>query len=297
MLGEFVRTILMIGFFPPIIVIVVYLFVKGSLNIAAITQILTDSSFSLGVMLVITMTVMLLVTTVCLAVRPVEYFSDMDIADLQSFYGAKSFQQMGQILVSISNQTTKAEWRVCQLITRADKFTENEVGGKGLVSNKYGESSDTPEHKELVLNAQLATRQAVPSGLPDCAALTSPLKEIDAATVPGDISPDIVRALAEQCSIRLGKLEATLDKLTGPILQKAFDVSSKSRVSCEGFASRGHVPLQARINKIMSEIERQEQKLLFPIDAKVKRMQSGDLSDCEKEKGHDAGLHPESIKR
>lgn len=167
-----------------------------------------------------------------------------------------------EAFVDYGAQITAAEVRVCQLITRTDNFISGDIGSTGMIYNAEGDSIDTDEHRRLVSNAQMNARPAL---MTDCSQATYSEADDDN---------------------RLARLESTLGSFSGPHIQSAYDKSVRpcgtSAPESLGFVKK---PVQARIDAILAEIDRQEKRLLAPLDEKVKQMQTGDLSDCDKRMG------------
>lgn len=148
-----------------------------------------------------------------------------------------------------------AEKDVCDLITRTDKFIQNDVGKPGY---------DNPQ---LVTDAQQKARTAVGSPITDCQADWS-------ADVSGDMA-------LQEADNRLTRMEATLKSFTGPELQSTYNKS----VQCQEGFTDGLSDLQQRLAAVKSTIATQQQKLLKPIDDKTAALQRGEASDCDKKRG------------
>lgn len=184
--------------------------------------------------------VLLLVSRLCLTIHPQESFVD------------GGTDPVVQLLQDIGT----AEKDVCDLITRTDKFIQNDVGKPG---------HDNPQ---LVSDAQQKARDAVGSPLTDCQ-----------ASWTLDVSGD---AAIQEADNRLTRMEDTLKSFTGPELQATYDKS----VKCEGFQSGGSLSaLQDRLVAVKTTITTQQQKLLKPIDDKTAALQKGEVSDCDKKRG------------
>ncbi len=183
--------------------------------------------------------VMLLVSRLCLTIHPRESFVDM----------SGGTDTVIQLLQDIG----AAEKDVCDLITRTDKFIQNDVGKPG---------HDNPQ---LVSDAQQKARDAVGGPLTDCH-----------ASWTLDVSGD---AALQEADNRLTRMEATLKSFTGTELQATYDKS----VKCEGF--QNPTDLSARLAAVKTTIVNQQQKLLKPIDDKTAALQRGEVSDCDKKRG------------
>lgn len=187
----------------------------------------------------------------CRPVRPVERF--VNVGTLAT---APAEDPAATALLS---GIADAEQKTCELITRADKFIESDVGKPG---------QDDPS---LVVAAQRKARAAVPGG-----ALVSCTTD----------TPEPGLATADE---RLTLLEHTLRSFTGPELEATY---TKSAAGCEGF-SDGPAPtipaLQARLDTVNAIIADQHKRLLDPIDERQARLQRGEVSDCQKKMGAGAG--------
>ncbi len=147
-----------------------------------------------------------------------------------------------------------AEKDVCNLITRTDKFIQNDIGKPG---------HDNPQ---LVTDAQQKARTAVGSPITDCGASWT------------DVSGD---AALQEADNRLTRMEATLKSFTGPELQSTYNKS----VPCQEGFTDGLSDLQQRLAAVKTTIATQQHKLLKPIDDKTAALQRGEVSDCDKKRG------------
>lgn len=189
--------------------------------------------------------VMLFVRFVCLDIRPVEQFDTGSdpIADLWA-------------------NITAAEKTVCEYITRADTFIQNQVGKPG---------HDDPS---ILAAAQQSARTAAGGPLTDCSA--------------GDVAASL-----DEAENRIQRMETTLNGFTAPVFQQAYKASN----TCESFAdvSAGAAAritdLQQRVSAIQQLLVLQKKKMLDPIDAKQQALQSGQLSDCDKKRGGAVGAN------
>jgi hypothetical protein len=157
-----------------------------------------------------------------------------------------------------------AETASCKLITRTDAFIKSDVGKPGQ------------EDPSLVTAAQERARSGL--SLVDCGASWS-----------ADVSDAAVQL--SEAENRISRLEATLNKFTGPEIKKIYD----NTVPCEGFATAPTLPeLRVRLDAVLKVMTDQQMKLLKPIDDKTAQMQRGEVSDCEKRRGAKVGATAKS---
>jgi hypothetical protein len=172
---------------------------------------------------------LLLVLSICSNIQPVEQFASA-VCD-----GAASME----------DKITCAELHVRKLITRADAFTEGNLGNDGQLQPR------------LVADALGKARSNAGGPLIDCS--------------PGHTG---------DFENRLTRLERTLQSFTEPIFKQAASTSN----TCEGFAGTPSGTNEERIAAILSLIQYQQTKYLKPIDDKVAALQRREVSDCDKEK-------------
>jgi len=160
-------------------------------------------------------------------------------------------------VMALLKDITAAEKDVCNLITRTDKFIQNDIGKPG---------HDDPQ---LVKDAQQKARDAVDGPITDCHATWD------------DVSGD---AALQEADNRLTRMEATLKSFTGPELQSTYNKSVPCQT--EGFQDADPLTdLQNRLAAVKATIKSQQQKLLKPIDDKTAALQRGEVSDCDKKHG------------
>jgi len=204
-------------------------------------------------------TVMVFVCIFCSTIHPTEMFVDVGPAPGDSVSAAKPEDAL---LSGIS----AAEQKVCELIQRTDKYIQSDVGKPG---------QDDPS---LVVAAQRKARAAVPGGrLVDCTA---------SAPEPSLSDADV----------RLTLMENSLKWFTDPELEAAY---KKAMAGCEGFVNgnsdNGPAPvldltaLQKRLDVINTAIADQHRQYLDPMDKQTERLNRGELSDCQKRMGANAG--------
>lgn len=205
--------------------------------------------------------VMMFVCIFCSSIHPTERFENVS---------AKPTTPEDILL----NGVADAEQKVCYLIQRTDKYIESDVGKKG---------QDDPS---LVVAAQQKARANVPGNrLVDCTA-SSP-------------EPTLIDVTG-----RLTLMENTLKWFTGPELESAY---KKSMVGCESFVSYhnrllegfesesspapiANIPaLQKRLDIITAEVADQHRQYLDPMDKQTDRLNRGEVSDCQKKMGANAG--------
>lgn len=145
-----------------------------------------------------------------------------------------------------------AEAEVCKLVVETNNYIQADIGPAG---------SDNPS---LVTAAQqkAATTAAATGPILGC-----PLPAADEGLQPEE---------------RLARMERTLDKLVEPELKSAC---AKAGVCNEGFASAAAVPLQPRLDAIITKIKTITALYLAPMKQKQADLQSGKASDSDKQKG------------
>jgi hypothetical protein len=186
--------------------------------------------------------VMIFVASVSMMIHPWEQFVDMDVSGSGG---------ITKLLADI----TAAEKDVCDLITRTDKFIQNDVGKPG---------HDNPQ---LVTDAQQKARAAVGGPLTDCD-----------ASWQLDISGE---AALQEADNRITRMEGTLASFTGPELQATYNKT----VPCQAEGFMDMSDLNQRLAAVKQTIATQQQKLLKPVDDKTAALQRGEVSDCDKKRG------------
>ena len=198
--------------------------------------------------IVVTIAVFMVVTLFCQTIRPYEQFVD----------ASGSMDPMEAQITALLKDITDTEAEVCHLITRTDKFIQNDVGKAG---------QDDPQ---AIQDAISAARQAVGGSLTDCS-----------TEWPADVSG---AAALDEADNRLTRMEATLKSYTGPEIEKTYNAT----VPCtEGFqnGSDTFTALKSRLAAVRTTIQTQRTKWLKPIDDKVSALQRGEVSDCDKKRG------------
>ena len=253
--------------------------------------------------------IVLVVILFCLTIHPVDGFKDI--------------KKEQDPVVTLQKRLDDLEKRACVLIKRADQFVEGDVGNASMNTDSEGNTTDTPEHRQLVAEAQekahglnflncnppninedrvtklerlMKTCKSVPGSLLDCTVAKTPYDIIDE---------------------RIATLESTLRVFTGPVISKTFKGTINSPtgvdpekgcpatlIPCVDTASikvdilksvtdydektllwRGNEDKSTRIahlNFLESVINCHEKNLLEPIDASIKRLKTGNLTDCER---------------
>lgn len=224
-----------------------------------------DLGLSVALILMGVISVMLFVCIFCSTIHPTERFVDA---------GAP-----GDTVASMTpedtllNGITAAEQKVCGLIGRTDKYIESDVGKPG---------QDDPS---LVVAAQRKARAAVPGGrLVDC-------------TV-GSPQPTLLDADA-----RLTLMENSIKWFIDPELEATY---KKAMAGCEGFSDSAQnegfddgngnpapmvdtAALQKRLDAINAAINEQNRTRIVPMDKQQERLNRGEVSDCQKKMGANAG--------
>jgi hypothetical protein len=210
----------------------------------------TEVGLAVATILVGVVSVMMFVCIFCSTIHPTERFVDV---------GAQKPEDV------LLNGISDAEQKVCELIQRTNKYIESDVGKPG---------QDDPS---LIVAAQRKALIPVPGNrLVDCTASAS--------------DPTLADA-----DMRLTLMENSLKWFTGSELEATY---KKAMAGCEGFRTiEGFDPapivnvdtLQVRLNTIVSEIADQHRQYLDPLDKQQERLQRGEVSECQKKMGANAG--------
>ncbi len=198
---------------------------------------------------VATVATFMVVTLFCQSIRPYEQFVDISGSTIEP-----SEASIERLLKDI----TATETDVCNLITRTDKFIQNDVGKAG---------QDDPQ---AIRDAIAAARQSVGGPLTDCS-----------IEWPTDISGAL-----DEADNRLTRMEATLKSYTGPEIEKTYNATVPCQEGFQNPNSKQMVSeLNARLSAIQNTISVQRSKWLKPIDDKTAALQRGEISDCDKKRG------------
>lgn len=223
----------------------------------------TELGLSVAVILVSVISVMMFVCIFCSTIHPTERFVGNTIPSPSPGPGDTVAASTPED--ALLNGIADAEQKVCELIGRSDKYIESDVGKPG---------QDDPS---LVVAAQNKARAGVPGGrLVNCVVGT-PEPTLDAADA------------------RLTLLENSLKWFTGPELDATY---KKATAGCEGYVNGGSsnpapvvdlAALQARLSTINAEIADQHRTRLDPMDKAQAALKRGEVSDCQKKMGANAG--------
>jgi hypothetical protein len=231
----------LIGLIPFIVIIsiglIAWIYVLGDrLSAKDVTDILT----AVAPLVFIVLIIVVLLCNLCLDVQPIEQFEDVSATTL--FFADLSATEID----------------VCNLITRADKFIQGDVGHAGI------------ENPSLVAQAKQAARAAVGGPLAVC-------------TEPGLDTLD-------EADNRITRMEMTLKSFTGPEFVKTYNKTVPCQT--ESFQVQGPTleSLKNRLAAVKATIVSQQNTYLKPIDNKNAALQRGELSDCERRRGAKAGL-------
>jgi hypothetical protein len=208
-------------------------------------QDMVEVAISVGTILITMVVILLLMSQLCLNIRPVEQFTDGSaVATLPD-----DFQ-------SLLADITESESIICKLIAKADDMIKGTVPPLG---------SPDPE---AVAAAQQKAREAV--GAPLVACTDSPWE-----------SPTTETAALQQIDERLTRMEATVQQFTGPQINTAYT----KLTTCEGFEDAATLTTQQqRLLNVRTAIQQQEE-WLQKIQDKSDAMQRGEMSDCDRQKG------------
>lgn len=271
--SSFFSILLMLIFVPIGLVGLVYINQVAS---DPLNDLFKNGSKSLIILLALIFCVFLLVTLVCMAVRPIDGFLDAGIATSS---GSGSGSDIDPRLARL----VPAEARTCSLMSRTDKFIEGAVGSKGMITNAEGDTVDTPEHQAYVKEAQVKARAMVPGGVLNC--------ENPAAVTDMDA--------------RISLLNNTLRDFVGPVLLSNYDSTINSKIACKKTPIPCYNVKKINQEEILtnptkydekttlwgneptldtsdSAISCYESNILAPMDELTKRLQKGQLSDCER---------------
>lgn len=242
-----------------LIAIIAGVSVAGAYLAQKLAPVAGDVGLSATVILVGVITVMVFVCIFCSTIHPTEMFVDAGAAPGDSVSAAKPED-------ALLNGISAAEQKVCELIDRTDKYIQSDVGKPG---------QDDPS---LVVAAQRKARANVPGGrLVDC-------------TV-GAPEPSLSDA-----DVRLTLMENSLKWFTDPELEASY---KKAMAGCEGFVGGitestpapvlDLTALQQRLDAINTAIADQHRQYLDPMDKQTAALNRGELSDCQKRMGANAG--------
>jgi len=283
--NSFVSILLMVIFIPiGLVLLAVVNASSGDHANTLLKESLNKSSPTMSIFIMVgtIITVILFVGIVCMAVRPTDGFLDAGIMTTSSG-SSGSGSDPDPIL-------DEYEARTCALISRTDAFIAGTVGPKGMITDANGDTTDTPEHKEYVRQAQTAARVKVPGGALNCNTLGiagKAGKETDTKT-------------------RITTLEQTLRDFVGPTLISTFDTTINSKMACDTTPIPCADPKRmkpedvlnkkyddqnipwTKPNPIESALTCYESNILTPIDAYTARMQKGQLKDCERKKAFES---------
>jgi hypothetical protein len=273
--SSFFSILLMLIFVPIGLVGLVYINQVAS---DPLNDLLKNGSKSLLILLALIFGVFLLVTLVCMAVRPTDGFLDAGLMTTSSGSSSGADPLIARLAAS--------EARTCALMTRTDKFIAGSVGSKGMKTNADGDTEETPEHQAYVREAQVAARANIPGGILDCE------------------NPGAVTDTQKRVSI----LGNTLRDLVGPVLLTNFDSTINSKIACQKtpipcynvkkltpddihnlarFDQKSMLWADAdgpTLDTSETALTCYESNILAPMDALTARLQKGQLSECERSK-------------
>ena len=219
------------------------------------------------VILMIVSVVSILACLLCYRIRPVESFV-AGIIDIS----AAEHRQVTDPVQDLWTAVGATEKEVCKLIKQTDTYIQNGLGPK---------DKDVPS---LVSAAQQDARADAGGPITDCSE-TWP-------TTVMDVSAQTLDMTMAQLDDRITRMETTLKGFSSPVLEKAY----KSTVECstesfgdyapiESFVATSIQALQERLKAVQDAINYQEKKLIGGMNRKMKDLQSGRASDCDKQRG------------
>jgi hypothetical protein len=240
-----------------------------------------NGSKSLLILIALIFCVFLLVTLVCMAVRPTDGFLD---AGIMTTSGSGSGSGSGSYIDPLIARIADSEARTCALMTRTDKFIAGAVGPKGMRTNAEGDTEETPEHQAYVKEAQVKARAAVPGGIIDCE------------------NPSTVTDTGARISI----LNNTLRYFVGANVVPNYDATVNSKIACKKTPIPCYDVKNVKQEDILTKLARFDQKtmlwnqsnptldtaesaiscyesnILAPMDTLTDRLQKGQLLECER---------------
>jgi len=219
------------------------------------------------VILLIVAVVSMLACALCYRIRPMETF----VAGVIDISAGEQTQQVDEVQ-EIWTAVGKTEAEICKLIKQTDTYIQNGLGPK---------DKDDPT---LVASAQQNARADAGGPITDCSANWP-------ATV-ADVSSQTLDQTMAQLDDRIRRMEITLKGFSAPVLEKAY----KSTVECstegfgdyapfESFVATSLTALQDRLKEVQAAINYQEKKLIGGMNRKMKDLQAGRASDCDKQRG------------
>jgi hypothetical protein len=219
------------------------------------------------VILLIVAVVSMLTCALCYRIRPEEGF----VAGVIDISGAMNKQEDDEVQ-DLWTAVGKTEEAICKLIKQTDTYIQNGLGPK---------DKDVPS---LVSAAQQEARADAGGPITDCSA--------NWPTTIADVSSQTLDMTMSQLDDRINRMETTLKGFSAPVLEKAY----KSTVECstesfgdyapfESFVATSLTALQDRLKAVQASINYQEKKLIGGMKQKMKDLQAGKASDCDKQRG------------
>ena len=245
--GSFLSIILCLLLIPPAVAGIFFINSKTKENLTAIV---TDIQWPIGILILITMTTLGIVVLFCMAVNPIERFTDMSIERL-----------------------TALESRTCKLIDRADQFIQGEVGSKGMTTDDQGETHETGLHQKYVIDALTAARKTLGGELLSCPTnSTDTQKRLETLelTLRKYIGPIFLRNFDTLINSKIACTKSVIPCGDANSVDTNVDPKSLMWTNSD------------KITAIEAALTCYEKRLLTAIDTSIDRTKRGDLSDCEK---------------
>jgi hypothetical protein len=218
------------------------------------------------VILLIVAVVSMLACALCYRIRPEGFVAG--VIDISGAMNSHEDDEVQQLWADVG----KTETAICKLMKQTDIYIKNGLGPK---------DKDVPA---LVSEAQQQARADAGGPITDCSA--------NWPTTVADVSSQTLDMTMSQLDDRISRMEVTLKGFSAPVLEKAY----KSTVECstesfgdyapfESFVATSLTALQDRLKAVQASINYQEKKLIGGMKQKMKDLQAGHASDCDKQRG------------
>ena len=223
---------------------------------------ISDLTLTLGTVGLVTLGVLMFMRFFC-----------MRIAVMEMFNG----QEPPPTIQELTGGVNASEAIVCKYITQANLFIANKLGAQG---------QDDPR---MVDNAVQVAVNSVGAPITVCDQVWNP---------PADVGEAL-----QQNAERITRMEVTLSKYVEPIFKEAYETGTQCKdvsgsapatgsTATEGFDDAGSSTrdLAVRVATIQNVLELQKKNYLDPIEKRIKDLQSGKISDCDRRMGQQQGL-------
>jgi hypothetical protein len=222
---------------------------------------ISDLTLTLGTIGLVTLGILMFMRFFC-----------MRIAVMEMFDG----QEPPPTIQELTGGVNASEAIVCMYIKQANLFIANKLGAQG---------QDDPS---LVQNAVQNAINSVGAPITMCDQVWNP---------PADVGEAL-----QQNAERITRMEVTLSKYVEPIFKEAYETGTQCKdvsgsapaigsTATEGFDDAGSTrDLAIRVATIQNVLELQKKNYLDPIEKRIKDLQSGKISDCDRRMGQKQGL-------